>query len=155
MLRCPFALAGITMALATNVPAQTPPSGRDRLSFRAADGTSSEVRQTGPTEPDGHLAVTPVRGGLDVTWMANIAGGCMMPQSVRHHVRADTVADTPDSVVVVVGYQGGTRLCPAVYTPAPFLLSVRGLSRGWYTLGLETSQNGPSHLWLTYVLAVP
>jgi hypothetical protein len=150
MLTLQVSGACCVLAQAPRVPARGRP---DRLVFRAADGTISEVRRRGASGPDHSISVTSSRGGVDVAWVRNDAGGCRGPESVEHRVRRHKGAEVPDSVVVWLGY--GVNPCPAVYTPAPYLLTVRGLAPGWYTLHVETRQAGTSQPWLTYILAVP
>ena len=155
MLRHTITLLALSTSLTITLAAQGPPSSPDSLLFRAADGTTSEVRQSGPARPLGSVSVEPVSGGIEVTWTMDTAGGCLVPRSVRHRIRAFNEFGTADSVVVVVTYSSQGNLCPGIVTPVPFLLTLRGLPTGWYTLDLQGQQFGQPHSWFTYTTLVP
>ncbi len=128
------------LILAPLVPAraQTIDFGRVRVSgqptYKAPDGSTSEIRQSDRADPFGSIHLVPSNGGVTLSFVTDNAGGCVGWHSVEHRIHRDTLT--------VTVFTNAPALCPAVWSPTTYVLTLKDLPPATYVLRVYQESRG-------------
>ena len=94
--------------------------------YVAPDSSVSEIRKGAAKTQVGEVTLVPSSGSLTLRFVINDAEECAGPESVEHHIQADTLD-------VTLFYDLPTT-CPGVVTPREYVLTVSHLRHHSYLL---------------------
>jgi len=131
-------LSIIVLAPQLSAGAQTIDFGRMRVNgqptYQAPDGSKSEIRKAGRDDPFGAIHLLPSKGGATLSFVTDDAGGCVGWHSVEHRIHGDTLT--------VTIFSNAPALCPAVWTPTTYILTLKDLPPQTYALRVYQESRG-------------
>ena len=131
-------LAIVVLAPLLPAGAQTIDFGRMRVSgqptYRAPDGSTSEIRQSDRADPFGAIHLVPTKGGATLSFVSDNAGGCVGWHSVEHRIHRDTLT--------VTVFTNAPALCPGIWTPTTYVLTLKDLPPATYVLRVYQESRG-------------